>query len=239
MSDLRDIVIEAHGGLARWTNFRTIDGDMSVTGTLWDRKGWPDGLKDVHVTADIGEQRISYSPFTAEGLRGVYSPDRVAIGRADGTEIKSRTNPRNAFHGHKAETGWDDLHLAYFSGYAMWNYLNAPFLFRLPGVATEEIFALEDNGERRRRLKVTFPDSIATHCREQVFHTDGNGLITRLDYSADLSGGVPIAHYLSGYRTFDGIKFPTTRRAYRWAPDGSALTAAVIVAIDISDIRLS
>ena len=239
MSDLRDIVIEAHGGLAGWKRFRTIEGDMSITGLLWDRKGWPDALKNVHVTADVSEQRISYSPFTAEGLRSVYSPDRVAIGRADGTEIKIRTNPRNAFDGHKVETGWDDLHLAYFSGYAMWNYLNTPFLFILPGVATEELSPLEENGERRRRLKVTFPDTIATHNREQVFHIDGNGLIARLDYSADVCGGVPTVHYTSGYRTFDGIKFPTTRRAYRRNPDGTALTAALTVGIDISDIRLS
>jgi len=239
MSNLRDVVIEAHGGLARWTNLRSVEGDMSITGLLWDRKGWPDVLKGVHVTAAIGEQQLSYSPFTEEGLRSVYRPDRVAIERADGTEIKSRTNPRKAFDGHRVETGWDDLHLAYFSGYAMWNYLNTPFLFALAGVATEELSPIEESGEHRRRLKVTFPRTIATHCGEQVFHVDDNGLITRLDYSADVTGGVPTAHYTSAYRTFDGIRFPTTRRAYRRNPDGSALTAAVSVAIDISDIRLS
>jgi hypothetical protein len=238
-NNLRDIVIEAHGGVARWTKLRAIEGDMSITGLLWDRKGWPDVLKSVHVTAAVGEQQLSYSPFTAEGLRSVYRPDRVAIERADGTEIKSRTNPRKAFEGHKAETGWDDLHLAYFSGYAMWNYLNTPFLFALAGVATEELSLTEENGERRRRLKVTFPKTIATHCGEQVFHVDDNGLIARLDYSAEVTGSMPTAHYTSGYRTFDGIRFPTTRRAYRRNPDGSALTAAVAVAIDISDIRLS
>jgi hypothetical protein len=239
MSELRDLVIEAHGGLARWKRFRTIEGDMSITGLLWERKGWPDALKNVHVTADTGEQRLSYSPFTTEELRSVYGPDRVAIARADGMEIKSRSNPRLAFDGHKVETGWDDLHLAYFSGYAMWNYLSTPFLFALPGVAAEELSPLEENGERRRRLKVTFPRAIATHCTEQVFHIDGDGLIARLDYCADVTGGVPTAHYTSGYRSFDGIRFPTTRRAYRRSGDGTALTSAVTVAIDISDIRLS
>jgi hypothetical protein len=239
MNELRDVVIEAHGGMARWKKLRTIEGKMSITGLLWERKGWPDALKNVHVTADIGEQQLSYQPFTAQDLRSVYRPDRVTLRRADGTEVKSRSNPRQAFDGHKVETAWDDLHLAYFSGYAMWNYLNAPFLFALAGVATEELSPIEDNGERRRRLKVTFPDIIATHCAEQVFHIDGNGLIARLDYSAEISGGVPAAHYTSGYRTFDGIKFPTKRRVYRRNPDGTALTSAVTVAIDISDISLT
>jgi hypothetical protein len=239
MSDLRDIVIEAHGGIARWRRFRTIEGGMSVTGLLWDRKGWPDALKNVHVTAGIGEQRLSYHPFTGKGLHSVYRPDRVAIARADGTELKSRSNPRQAFDGHKPETPWDDLHLAYFSGYAMWNYLNTPFLFLLPGVVTDELSPVEENGERRRRLKVIVPATIATHGREQLFHIDDNGLIARLDYSAEVTGGLPTAHYTSGYRAFDGIKYPTTRRAYRRNPDGTALTTTILVAIDISDIRLS
>lgn len=212
---------------------------MSITGMLWARKGWPDALKYVQVTADIESQQVSYRPFTGEGLCSVYRPDQVAIERTDGTQLKSRSNPRAAFDGHKAETGWDDLHLAYFSGYAMWNYLNTPFLFLLPGVATEELVPIEEEGERRRRLKVTFPGAIATHSPEQIFYIDDDGLIARLDYCAEVSGGVPAAHYTSNYRDFEGIKFPTTRRAYRRNPDDTAMTAGFLVAIDIADIRLS
>jgi hypothetical protein len=32
MADLRDLVIEAHGGHKRWKRFRTIEGEMSITG---------------------------------------------------------------------------------------------------------------------------------------------------------------------------------------------------------------
>lgn len=148
-------------------------------------------------------------------------------------------NPRAAFQGHTVETAWDDLHLAYFSSYAIWNYLNTPFLFQLPGVGTEEIEPWDEHGERRRRLKVTFPDSIATHCPEQVFHIDGGGLISRLDYSAMVTGGIPTAHYTSEYRDFSGIKIATQRRAYRRNADGNAITDGGVVAIDIADIRLS
>ena len=41
MSELRDLVIDAHGGIARWNKVKTIEGDMSITGGLWARKGWP------------------------------------------------------------------------------------------------------------------------------------------------------------------------------------------------------
>jgi hypothetical protein len=69
MSELRDLVIDAHGGIARWNKVKTIEGDMSITGGLWARKGWPDVLKNVHVTAAAGNQWISYQPFIREGMR--------------------------------------------------------------------------------------------------------------------------------------------------------------------------
>src|SRR5436190_19961657 len=65
LSDLRDLVIDAHGGIARWNKVKTIEGDMSITGGLWARKRWPDVLKNVHVTAAAGNQWISYRPFIA------------------------------------------------------------------------------------------------------------------------------------------------------------------------------
>jgi hypothetical protein len=114
MSELRDLVLNAHGGIARWRKLKTIEGGMSITGAFWARKGWSD----------------------------------------------------------------------------------------------------------------------ATHCSEKVFHIGSDGLISRLDYSATVTGGIPIAHYSSDYRDFDGIKLATGRRAYRRNPDGTALTNFTAVAID-------
>ena len=181
MSELRDLVIDAHGGIERWNKVKAIEGDMSITGAMWARKGWPDALEAVHVTADTRHQWISYRPFISEGTCSVCTPDRTLIETQDGKPIKDRKNPRAAFDGHTVETPWDDLNLAYFSGYAMWNYLNAPFIFALPGFKTEEIEPWHEYGEKRRRLRVVFPDHIATHCPEQIFHVDGAGLICRMD----------------------------------------------------------
>lgn len=239
MSKLRDLVIDAHGGLGRWKSVQTIEGDMSITGVMWAMKGWPDALKAVSVTARTQSQWISYRPFINDELRSVCTPAHTVIETTSGRAVKERRDPRDAFSDHVRETRWDELNLAYFSGYAMWNYLNAPFIFALDGVAAEEIAPWEDNGEQRRRLKVTFPDSIATHCSEQIFHIGGDGLIRRLDYSAQVVGGIPTAHYLSEYRDFGGLKIATKRRAHRRNPDGTAIPEPIAVAIDIADIRLA
>lgn len=238
MADLRNVVLDAHGA-ARWKQIRNIEADMSIVGTLWERKGWPDALKNVRVTADTTEQQLSYQPFTADGLRSFYCPDLVAIDTLDGKRLRQRTNPRNAFASHTPATPWDDLHLAYFSGYAMWNYLNTPFMFALPGFTAEEIGPWVEGHQTWRRLKVLFPESVATHSTEQVVYIDDNGLIARLDYSADVSGGVPSAHYVSDYRDFEGIKIPTRRRAYRRNTDGTPIQDGVTVAIDIGNLRFS
>jgi hypothetical protein len=239
MSELRDLVIHAHGGMARWSQVKTIGGNMSITGLMWKRKGWPDVLKDVHVTAETKRQWISYDRFTDAGRRSIYQPDHVKIETLDGRVLKQRRDPRSAFQGHRPETPWDDLHLAYFSGYAMWNYLNAPFLFAFPGVVSEEIEPWDENGEKMRRLQVTFPDSIATHAQVQIFHVNELGLLTRMDYEPVVNGGIPTAHYMSDHKDVGGIKIPAKRRAYRRSPDGSAITDVIAVTIDMHDMRVS
>jgi len=190
------------------------------------------------MSADPKNQWVSYRPFIAEGMRSSCTPDHTIIETLDGKPIKNRRNPRAAFNGHTVGSPWDDLNLAYFSGYAIWNYLTAPFIFALPGFETEEIEPWQDNGEKRRRLRVVIPERIATHCPEQTFHVNGHGLICRMDYSAPVTGGAPIAHYLHNYKDFSGIKFATQRRALRRRPDGTAVPDPVFVAIDIADIRL-
>lgn len=236
---LLDDVIAAHGGFARWNGVTRIEGDMSITGAMWARKGWPDALKDVHVTVETKRQWTSYRPFTAADKRSVCTPDLTVIETLDGRILGERRNPRAAFSGHTPATPWDDLNLAYFSGYAIWNYLTTPFMFLLPGIEAEEIDPWSHDDETHRRLKVTFPESIATHGTEQVFHISRDNLISRVDYSAVVTGGVPTAHIMTDYRDFDGIRIATRRRAYRRNPDGTADPSLVAVAIDIADLRFT
>src|SRR5260370_42407266 len=96
-------------------------------------------------------------------------------------------------------------------------------MLALPGFRTEESEPWGENGEKRRRLKVAFPDYIATHCTEQMFHTNDEGLICRVDYSAPVAGGAPTAHYLSEHRDFSGVKAATKGRAPVKGPQGSAI----------------
>jgi hypothetical protein len=63
---------------------------------------------------------------------------------------------------------WDQLHAAYFSGYALWTYLTQPFLYSYPGFLTEEIEPWMESGETWQCRWETSPSVFASHTREPV-----------------------------------------------------------------------
>jgi hypothetical protein len=235
MSDLLDLAIAAHGGWDHWQQQSKFTASASVGGVLWAVKG-KDGIVN-NLVAEVHCHR-QHVVFVSPELRSIYTPSRTAIETNDGKIVESRDNPRAAFKGHVEETKWDNLHLVYFSGYAMWTYLTSPFLLKLPNVRTEEIEPWDEQRQIWRRLKATFPSDIATHSTEQVFYFDKKGLLRRHDYDIDVLGDGPSANYASEHKEFAGLVIPTRRRVYRRRPDGQPLLDRVIVSIDFSEIKV-
>lgn len=159
MNDLLDRALAAHGGLDRWNQVKSITVEASITGALFDVKGDPDAVKDVRFEVDTTRQLLTMD-FAGQDKRAIFEPSRVVVQRRDGTLIDARDDPESSFDGHQLETRWDDVHLAYFTGEALWTYLNTPFLYTWPGFTTEEITPIEVDDETWQRLKVTFPDHI-------------------------------------------------------------------------------
>jgi hypothetical protein len=230
MSDLATFAMDAHGGLDRWRKLKTISARLVQGGVLWKLKGQE---------AVLRKEWTSHCPFGKPNQRTSFQPDRVAIENSNADVVEERFNPRESFKGHVLDTPWDDLQLAYFAGYAMWTYLNAPFLFALPGVETEEIQPRRENGTAWRSLKVRFPASIATHSAEQTFYFDQHGLLKRHDYDVDVSGGTPAAHYVSELKEVSGIIVPTKHTVFGRQSDGSPVPTPLVVSIDLSEIEFS
>jgi hypothetical protein len=165
-----------------------------------------------------------------------FTPQRLVLEKDAGQIIEARDEPRSAFADHIRETPWDNLHVAYFSGYAMWTYLAQPFLYAYPGFVAEEIEPWYENGEIWRRLKVTFPDHIASHTRQQTTYFGPDGLLRRHDYAVEILGGSVGAQYIAAYREFDGIMMPTRRLVFSRGRDNLPVLEPVLVAIHIDDI---
>ena len=175
MNSLAELTINAHGGLARWKQFKSVSADLMQGGVLWPLKGQAGTLDKTNVTVGLRNEWASHSPFGAVGRRSRFEPDRVAIEATDGSVLDELRQPRQSFAGHTLQTPWTELQLAYFAGYAMWTYLNTPFLLAWPGVTCEEVSPWKENGEEWRRLGVRYPDSIATHSSKQILYFDKRG----------------------------------------------------------------
>ena len=146
MKDLLDMAVAAHGGLEHWNTIKTIDVDLSITGAIWYVKGRPNVLQNIAMEVHTDEERVA-TTFGDKDMRSIFEPARVVIEKKDGTLIESRDEPERSFEGQQLDTPWDDVHVAYFSGEALWTYLNTPFIYTQPGFATEEIDAIKVDDE--------------------------------------------------------------------------------------------
>jgi hypothetical protein len=237
MSELLDLAVKAHGGLDRWNKVTAIKVAASITGAIWFVKGKGDFLKDVVLTAETRNERLTVD-FPGQNKRAVFEPQRIAIETLDGTPIQARDNPEKSFEGQQRETPWDDIQVIYFVGEALWTYLNTPFLYTHEGFVTQEISSIQVEGETWRRLKVTFPENVKSHTKEQISCFGPDGLLRRHDYTVDILGGATGLNYASEYRDVDGIIVPTRRRVYAYEGDYQLVKEPLLVAIDMGEITL-
>jgi hypothetical protein len=240
MTDLLELALEANGGLERWSNVNALTAKLALGGPFWALKGFPDAFATETLTLDVPREHTIFTPWIGPDWRLEFdvAPERVTLKTGGGQTVESRLNPRGSYAGYDFFSPWDALQVGYFLSYAMWNYLTAPYLFTLPGVESAELEPWNENGERWRRLHVTFPNSIATHTAEQTFYYDTDGLQRRHDYTVDVNAGAVVAQYTDQHKTFDGFVFPTRRRVYRRHADGSYDPTARITN-DINDIAVT
>jgi hypothetical protein len=239
MNDLLQKVLDAHGGLERWNNLTTLNATIVTGGELWGIKGVVQDTMPREMTISLHQQRASVTPFGNPDWRTNFRADYIAIETSQGEIVRERSNPRESFAGHGMDTPWDPLHRAYFSGYAMWTYLTTPFFMAMPGFGVNEIAPWQEDQESWRGLRVEFPEHIASHSRVQNFYFGDDFLLRRHDYHVDVAGGFAATQYVSEYVEAQGFRFPTRRRAYLRGGDLQPLRERVMVAIDLSDYRLS
>jgi hypothetical protein len=238
MNELLELAVNAHGGLDRWNQLKSVRASLSIAGTIFHLKGKADALKDVIIEAPLHKQTLVMH-YRDQQRRTTFEPGLIISETNGGQLLERRENPRASFEGHVFETPWDDVHLAYFVSEALWTYLTTPFLYTYPGFVTEELAPWEENREVWRPLKVTFPDSVPSHTREQVSYFGKDGLLRRHEFTIDILGGAPGLYYPSNYQTFDGITVPVRRLGYAYDAEKRIVPVPVLAAIDVSEVSFS
>ena len=205
-SALAKRVVAAYGGEERWRAATAIETRLDTGGLLfrWKRGR---GFRDLHMRADVWEPRITMQPFYEPGHVGVLDGHDVRIETTDGRVIESRKDVRHLFPYGRRLFHWDKLDMAYFFGYALWNYLTLPALLLRDDI---EWAQLSDT-----LLEGTFPSYIPTHTSVQQYHFDPEtALLERYDYTAEVFGNWAKANHLTPeHRTNEqGIAYASKRR---------------------------
>jgi len=229
-------IFDAHGGLDYWRSLSAIDIEISASGFLFTAKRVP---TQHHARLTINTRKpetILWDYPARRQQTTLHGTDRVEVTDADGAVLQTRTDPRSAFAHPRPWMRWDALDFAYFSGYAMWNYLTLPFLLLEPGVTVETAEANDTKG--MTRLTVSYPPTLPTHSPTQELYFDSSGRLRRHDYTAEVVGGwAKAAHLCEDYRQFGGLWMPTKRRVYPKGPFNRPLPLPTLVAIDVHDAQ--
>ncbi len=229
---LLDDAVAASGGLARWNELQRFTLHLSIKGTLFSRMGQAGQFKDLIAEGSTRAQSVRFTGLTRGQKSGTYQPDSVTIENLDGQILRTWLNPGLEFLDHANDPLADDLHLVFFCGFSVWNYLTTPFLLARPDVTVEELPPWKENNQMWRRLRALFPQDIVTFSREQIFYFDENSLQRRSDY--DLFG-TRVAHYSWAHQAFCNIIVPTLWRSLELRPDGTAVAKPILLDVEVFD----
>ena len=229
---LAEKVVEAYGGVDRWSRAREVHATVSASGLLFRMKGRP-VFRNARVVVGVRRPRARITPIDKKGHVGVLDGDDVRLENEDRRTIASRAAARRSFPGGRRGLWWDVLDMTYFAGYAFWNYLTFPALILRDDIAWEQIEA--------DVLEARFPAALPTHSAVQRFTIDpATGRLRRHDYVAEIIGpwasaaNVVVSHGESG-----GVPFVSRRRVTPVLPGGKPAPIPVLVDIVVHDWELT
>jgi hypothetical protein len=236
-ADLLCLVLDAHGGLARW---RTLSR-FRATATVEVVPPHPVGPqastpRTVVVTGAMRSPRVRITPYPTAVTSATWEPHRLGIETVDGIAVRVREDPEDPL-----ETGvrrpWAEMDVAYVLGDAIWHHFVNPFILAHSDLVAEEVEARRSDGATWRRLRVTQAEVSAGPTRTWTYSFDDGGLLRRVEeFSASTTPA--FVHEVSAHREFDGMMVPTRRRTYMSSPTGVQEPAAMVLSLEFSRVHL-
>jgi len=231
--DTRLKAINAYGGEAFWREAKYIEATIDAKGLAFLLKQRPT-LQEANILIDIHRPYSEITPIGSnKDISGVLEDGNVYLKDQNGSVLKERKNAREAFGKLRRWLWWDDLDMAYFGNYAMWNYLTLPVL-----LLREDI---EWTQTQPGILKAIFPDSIPTHSREQEFQFDlQTGLLKLHNYTPDIIARAAKAanRVVEHKRSSDGIIYASERIVTPQSLSGQTMEFPKIIELSIRNFKV-
>ena len=232
MSETLIKAVDAYGGKDTWIKAKFLEAEFSARGLAFVFKQRPQ-LRRAKITMDISRPFSRITPIGRNReISGIIDGHDVYLENASGELIRERKNARQYFPGGRRFFYWDDLDMAYFANYAMWNYLSLPALLMRRDIIWHEIEA--------GILEAIFPKEIPTHNQRQRFRFDKDtGLLLQHDYTAEvISNLAKAAHVVLEHSESDGFRFTSHRRVTPRSAKGRPLRGPTLIEIIIHDYHL-
>lgn len=223
--------LEAYGGENLWRKARFVEATVSASGWAFRLKRVP-AVRDNLFRLDATRPRASQSPVTSASERMILEGHSVRIETRSGEILSRRPDASKGFPYGRRLFRWDRLDQAYFSLYAVWNYLLHPALLLREDITWTQ--------PEKNRLDAVFPSGLPTHCARQSFHYDpATGLLQRHDYTAEVFGGwARSANVVLEHDAWKDVPYPSRRRVTPRLGKNRVLPAPVLIDLRIRDWRI-
>jgi len=93
MNKLLVEILDAHGGADRWREYAKVDATIVSGGGFFALKGVVQDSTPRRMAVWLHEERSSVTPYGAADQRTMFTPDRIAIEKLDGTLVPSDSRP--------------------------------------------------------------------------------------------------------------------------------------------------
>jgi hypothetical protein len=223
--------VAAYGGAVRWMQADHIEASVAVTGLAWWLKGRrPVPGTQLYIKLDSPMARLS--PVDSSGLTGVMTGKDAHLEDASGRVVARREDAGRYFPGGRRVFYWDSLDLAYFGGYAMWNYFAFPRLLLRTDIEWQDVAP--------NVLEAHFPKTLPTPSAIQRFHFDpGTGLLARHDCTLEAVGPwARVTQVVDHYGERDGLPFFGLRTVYFRRADGTRFPWPKLIVGRVLDWKL-
>ena len=231
--------LRTSGGLDLWRLTKRFTVHLSITPVICAAKCGSRSWKELVAEGSTHSQELEITGFPRADMRALYRPESVSVEGQDARRIMERHGSPEEFRRGFQSTTWDELQLAHYFGYLIWNYMVSPFILADADFKTKERRRRGVRGESLRQLEVTFPARVVTHAPTQTFYFERDGVLRRLDYATPRDEGWQIAQMFSGHQRFSGILVPTLCSLLRIGADGLSVSEPALLNLEIFDVNFA
>ncbi len=235
--DLLAEAVNAHGGLARWSDLAVLRARASLGGTIWDMKIAPNLLTEVTVSLFPRHQLVEIAPFLEARAVARWTPGEVSIDSAGRQAADRCALPRSPVPDSDPDRRWDRTEVAEYLATGLWRLLTRPFWLAASGAEARAIDPSRDEYRALRRFAVRDtarpgppPDT------DDVYYLDEDGLIRRHDFEPARIALGRVAICSESYERVHGLMIATRHRAYLLDARARRLLRPVLAWVDLADV---